>query len=107
VDGKISDLVLVAGRVVQASVLVPLLFSLFINDILSRISHCRYHLYADDFQLYLSGDIDSISDCINRMMLDLESLHKLTIENGLCLNPRKKKAMIINTAHPLWRPTHL
>jgi hypothetical protein len=37
-------------------------------------------LYADDVQLYLSGDIDSISDCINRMNLDLESLNKWTIE---------------------------
>jgi hypothetical protein len=41
-------------------------------------------LYADDVQLYLSGDIESISDCIiYRMNLDLESLHKWTIENGL------------------------
>jgi hypothetical protein len=82
--------------VVQGSVLGPLLFSLFINDIASRISHCRYHLYADDVQLYLSGDIDSISDCISRMNLDLESLYKWTIENGLCLNPKKTQAMIIN-----------
>jgi hypothetical protein len=92
VNGKISDLVLVAGGVVQGSVLGPLLF----NDIASRISHCRYQLYADDIQLYLIGDIDSVSDCINQMTLDLESVHKWTIENGLCLNPRKTQAMIIN-----------
>jgi hypothetical protein len=30
------------------------------------------------------------------MNLDLESLNKWTIENGLCLNPRKTQAMIIN-----------
>jgi uncharacterized protein (DUF1499 family) len=41
-------------------------------DIASKISHCRYHLYADDVQLYLSGDIDSISDCISRMNLHSE-----------------------------------
>jgi hypothetical protein len=96
VDGKKFYLVLVARGVVQGSVLVPLLVSLFINDIASTISSCRYHLYADDVKLYLSGDIDSISDCINRMNLNLESLHKWTIENGFCLNPRKKKAMIIS-----------
>jgi hypothetical protein len=74
VDGKISDLVLVARGVVQGSVLGPLLLSLFINDIASRITYCRYHV--GDVQLYLSGDIDSISDCIKRMNLKLESLHK-------------------------------
>jgi hypothetical protein len=30
------------------------------------------------------------------MNLDLEILHKWTIEDGLCLNPRKTQAMIIN-----------
>jgi hypothetical protein len=75
VDGKISGLVLVAKGLVQGSVLGPLLFSLFIYDIASSMSRCRYHLYADDVQLYLSGGIDSIlSDCINRMNLDLGSL---------------------------------
>jgi hypothetical protein len=73
VDEKISDLVLGARGVVQGSVLEYLLFALFINDIASRISHCRYHMYADDGQLYLSDDINSISDCINRMNLNLES----------------------------------
>jgi hypothetical protein len=75
VDGKISDLVLVARGVVQGSVIGLLLFSLFINDIASRMSHCRYHFYADDAQL----SIDSISDCMNRMNLNLKSLHKWTI----------------------------
>jgi ribonucleases P/MRP protein subunit RPP40 len=42
--------VLVAREVEQGSVLGPILFSLFINDIASRISHCRYHLYTDDVQ---------------------------------------------------------
>jgi hypothetical protein len=72
VDEKISDSVLVARGVVQGSVLGPLLFSLFISDIASKISHCRcrYHLYAHDVRLYLSGDIDSISDCINRLNLN-------------------------------------
>jgi hypothetical protein len=49
-------------------------------------------LYADNVQLYLSGEIGSI----NQLNLDLESLHKWTIENGLCLNPRKTQAMNIN-----------
>jgi hypothetical protein len=87
--------------VVQSSVLGRLLFSLlFINDIASRISHCRYHLYADDVQIYLSGDIGSIPDCIKYKPDELGtwrvSIYKWNIENGLFLNPRKTQAMIIN-----------
>jgi hypothetical protein len=45
--------IIVSSGVVQGSVFPPL-FSLFINDITSFIVSCRYHLYADDVQLYIS-----------------------------------------------------
>jgi hypothetical protein len=32
------------------------------NDILMK--HCKYHIYADDVQLYISGKYDVIGDCV-------------------------------------------
>ena len=49
----------------QGSILGPLLFSLFVNDIPASVSNCVCRLYADDTILYTSGD--SISD-LNQLL---------------------------------------
>jgi hypothetical protein len=36
----------------QGSVLSPILFACFINDVDDHIRNCRFHLYADDLQIY-------------------------------------------------------
>jgi hypothetical protein len=60
--------------VVQGSVLRPLLFSIFIKEIVAQIDFCRFHMYVDDVQLYLNDDPCSFDECIRRMNADLDSL---------------------------------
>jgi len=38
----------------QGSVLGPILFTMFINDIFEVVENCSIHAYADDVQLYIS-----------------------------------------------------
>jgi retron-type reverse transcriptase len=56
VGGVLSELIAVTRGVVQGSVLEHLLFLIFINDIVAQIDFCRFQIYADDMQLYLSDD---------------------------------------------------
>jgi hypothetical protein len=84
--------------IVQGSVLGPLLFSLFINDITLEIQTCRYHLYADEVQLYISCNPSEYATCIDSTNRDLSRIHDWSSRNGLMVNPSKSQAMIVNPA---------
>jgi hypothetical protein len=64
VDAEFSDVASVGMGSPQSCVLSPILFACFINDVCEQILNCKFHLYADDLQLYtvdLGGDVDTSS----------------------------------------------
>jgi Reverse transcriptase (RNA-dependent DNA polymerase)/Endonuclease-reverse transcriptase len=89
----------------QGSVLGPLLFSLFIND-LCRVVASMYHVYADDFQIYAGDTVSNFSRCVERLNADLHAIYRWSLENGLVLNAGKTQAKIVcrdrsRLVHPL------
>lgn len=89
----------------QGSVLGPMLFTLFINDIfLIDSEECKIHLFADDTIIYLSGsDIKEVVYKINRT---LETIHEWFTMNGLMINAKKSKYMIIGSNKYLNQSNH-
>ena len=88
VNGKTSDWKNVISGVPEGSLLAPLLFSLFINDLPSIIdSGCL--LYADDVKIYRK--IESPADGL-RLQEDLDRLSAWSVSWGLALNPQKCKS---------------
>jgi hypothetical protein len=83
IGNQASEILPVTSGVVQGSVLGPLLFSLFINDITSVIVSYRYHLYADEVQLYISCRPSDYVDCISRLNLDLDHILQWSSRNSL------------------------
>lgn len=84
----------------QGSVLGPLLFLLYINDIGKAITLCNYHLFADDTLLYLAGkNCDEVIEQLNSI---LGRLNQWLQTNKLKLNIDKTKCMIISSKeqHP-------
>ena len=79
----------------QGSILGPLLFLLFINDLPLSLKDLpiSVDLYADDATLY-STALDKISLETN-IQKALDSVHTWCLENGLLINIDKTKLMLI------------
>jgi Reverse transcriptase (RNA-dependent DNA polymerase). len=73
----------------QGSILGPLLFTLFINDITSQLN-VRYLLYADDIKIF--SQIDNVFDAIN-LQRNLDFINSWCIANRLPLNSTKCNVM--------------
>ena len=85
----------IINGVPQGSVLGPLLFNLFINDIFYFVKDSDICNYADDNTLSVSDvDIDNI---INRLEVDICLLNKWFNDNGLALNKNKCQFMIVES----------
>ena len=91
VNGKTSNWTSVLSGVPEGSLLAPLLFSLFIND-LPREVDCGCLLYADDAKMYRK--IVSPSDGL-LLQRDLDQLTAWSGRWGLALNPKKCKSFTI------------
>jgi len=89
VDNKISEYRLIRSGVPQGSILGPLLFSLFVNDLLGLPLNSQIHGYADDIQLYLGRRLGLTEDLCSRMNEDLILIHNWSSANGLILNVNK------------------
>lgn len=79
----------------QGSILGPILFLVFINDLSQNIKSGQCNLYADDTLLYTSSKTiaevaDSLQKCLNEALIWYEN-------NNLCLNADKSKVMIISS----------
>lgn len=87
-DGNSDFLPLTMG-VPQGSILGPMLFNLYVNDMCLVPKNCQLILYADDGILYCAGkDLNSIIVNVNE---DLHRLQNYCTENRLLINPAKSK----------------
>ena len=77
----------------QGSILGPLLFLIYIND-LPSVTRLNVLSYADDTTIYVSGDtIGNLFDLINN---EIQKIYIWLCENMLSLNIKKTKYMIFS-----------
>ena len=91
-NGYESSLAALNRRVPQGSVLGPLLFLLYINDLNQAIKFCKVHHFADDTNLLcLSNSIKKLNKLVNA---DLKHQVDWLNPNKISLNLKKTEMVI-------------
>ena len=89
-----SDPMNITYGVPQGSVLGPILFTLFINDITSVVHNSEICLFADDMALLCSDK--NILQAEYKIQADLDRVHERTKRNTLTINVKKTQYKIFS-----------
>ena len=87
----------------QGSVLGPMLFNVYclpIGDIFAK-HNVRYHIYADDTQLYVECPPTDHTDALRHITECVDELRRWLTDNRLLLNEDKTEAILFRSSCPV------
>ena len=79
----------------QGSILGPVLFSIYVNDLPSCFSNAQCELFADDTSIHVSSE--SFSHIQSLLQLSADELNSWVILNKMYIHPEKTNYMLITT----------
>lgn len=92
-----SSKIMLKSGVPQGSVLSPLLFNLYVNELPQFVSKCRLFQYADDTVLLSTHA--SFDTCVYNLQADATSIMNWCTDNGIGINRQKTKLVCFHNPH--------
>ena len=102
IHASISDQLPFTSGVPQGTILGPLLFRIYTNDLALVPKHCSLQSYIDDTKLLLNFRLKDQQDTVSKMSEDLHRICQWAFTNKLLLNPDKTKLVVFGS-RPLFR----
>ena len=81
----------------QGSILGPILFSIYINDLPCIPNSSSLESYVDDSKLFLSFVVKEMADAVKRLNEDLRMIATWCCNHSLLINPEKTKLLVMGT----------
>ena len=89
---------LIESSVLQGSVLGPLLYELYSNDLPTVPVHCKCRRYADDTQVYLHTIPAEVDNTLELVEPDAQTVLDRAVVKGLELNAKKTHVIILSSS---------
>ena len=99
IDGVLADFCNITCGIPQGSILGPLLFTLYINDLISCNLFSKPRMYTDDTTLTTSAEDPNVLE--HKMNYDMNLIQSWLSANKLTLNVKKTKYMLIGSQFKL------
>lgn len=112
IQNTLSHPLPVTVGVPQGSILGPVLFTLYVNDLLQVPKHCKALGYVDDTKLFLGFPSNQLHEIISAVNDDLKEISSWCCRNSLLINPDKTKLLFVGvpqlmrTLPALYHPRH-
>ena len=90
-----SEYRLITHGVPQGSVLGPLLFIIFTNDLPQSVSRSILDIYADDTTLSTTAAVSDLPTIQQRLQHDINKIADWTYGNKMVLNTSKTKSLLV------------
>ncbi len=96
-NNTVSSKTIVRYSVPEGSILVPILFNIYVNEMSSHFTNCLFVQYADGTQFLHTGEVEELNTLVLEAETTLSRARQFFLTHGLKLNANKTQCIFLGT----------